>query len=210
MQATIINELADLEDVDLNLVVGVPSFVMKDNLSPMAMRESAPNLSAYFGGGQNGRGNNAFSNYSISNAVMSQVVAPAGPPPPGQPLEGAGIDLPDGGGVDDLFVYHKPEFSLKKGERAIVTLMNVIVPCQDVYRWEFLFAPPQELLSTSNSRQQQALENLSEVPRVMHTIRLTNSSAFPWTTGPAMIFRGGTVPRPTDFYGTHPCATGLI
>ena len=46
LQATIINELADLEDVSLNLVVGVPTFTFKDTLDPMSLQQSLAQLSS--------------------------------------------------------------------------------------------------------------------------------------------------------------------
>src|SRR5207247_3866842 len=36
-QATLLNELADLEDVSVNLVVGVPTFAFKDTVDPIAL-----------------------------------------------------------------------------------------------------------------------------------------------------------------------------
>jgi len=39
LQATLLNELADLEDVSVNLVIGVPTFAFKDTVDPMAIQQ---------------------------------------------------------------------------------------------------------------------------------------------------------------------------
>lgn len=48
LQATIFNELADIDNANLRLVIGVPSFLMKDERSPMAPRETAVQLGPFF------------------------------------------------------------------------------------------------------------------------------------------------------------------
>jgi len=75
LQGTVINDLADMENVDLRLVVGVPSFVMKDALSPMALRDIGLRLSSYFAPPSWRRGETR-ADY-LSNALMSQAVLPS-------------------------------------------------------------------------------------------------------------------------------------
>ena len=48
LQATLINELADLEDVTAHLVIGVPTFVFKDTLDPISLQETVAQLSQHF------------------------------------------------------------------------------------------------------------------------------------------------------------------
>ena len=45
LQATLINELADLENVSVNLVIGVPTFAFKDTTDPMALQQTLAQLS---------------------------------------------------------------------------------------------------------------------------------------------------------------------
>src|SRR5262245_56509242 len=45
LQAVLINELTDLDDVTANLVIGVPSFAFKETLDPLALLQSANPLS---------------------------------------------------------------------------------------------------------------------------------------------------------------------
>ena len=48
LQATLINEMLDLQDTTANLVVGVPSFAMKDTVDPMSLQNTLAGLSQYF------------------------------------------------------------------------------------------------------------------------------------------------------------------
>jgi len=50
LQATVLNELTDLNDVSANLVIGVPTFAFKDSTDPIALQKKAAELSQYFQG----------------------------------------------------------------------------------------------------------------------------------------------------------------
>jgi hypothetical protein len=188
LQGTIINELADLDNVDMRLVVGVPSFVMKDSFSPMALREIGLQLGSYFAPPAWRRGETR-ADY-LSNALMSQVVAvlPRGEPEPSS----GGPDVPSEGQQEDLFVYHKSGITLRKGERAVVKLLDVTVPYEDIYTWDVPALPPREMWRHVNQEQIRQLLTALGAPKVMHQIRLTNTGEVPWTTGPATIFKDGT------------------
>ena len=66
LQATLVNELADLEDVTANLVVGVPTFAFRGTVDPMALQETVARLGNYFDA-------QSATGFAMSNAVMSQV-----------------------------------------------------------------------------------------------------------------------------------------
>ena len=68
LQAYIINELADLNDVKMHLVVGVPTFAFQDVLDPISFQGITASLSGYF------RTDNRTAN-AFSNAIMSQSVS---------------------------------------------------------------------------------------------------------------------------------------
>ena len=188
LHGTIINDLADLENATVRLVVGVPSFIMKDARSPMALREVGLRLSSYFA--PPARGGGATMAQYLSNALMSQSAAPA--------MEGAGgaaaggPDIPGQGQQEDLFVYQKEGLSLAKGERAVVHLLDVVVPYEDIYVWDIPCVPPQEMWRHVGRREQQQLARALTGAKAMHKIRLTNTGKAPWTTGPATIFKDNT------------------
>jgi hypothetical protein len=188
LQGTIINELADMENVDLRLVVGVPNFIMKDNISPLALREIGGRLSSYFRPSAQGRRGTEVD--YLSNAMMSQRAAPVAESESGM---AGGPAVSSEGQQEDLFLYHKPGITLKKGESAVVKLLEVTVPYKDIYTWEIPPLPAKEMWQYMNQSNQQQMLNALSGARSMHTIRLTNSGDIPWTTGPAAIFKGGTL-----------------
>lgn len=186
LQGTIINDLADMENVDLRLVVGVPSFIMKEALSPMALREIGLQLSSYFAPPSRGGKETQFD--YLSNVMMSQHAMPTSEEAPAA----GGLNIPSEGQQEDLFLYRKPGITLKKGERAVVKLLEVTVPYEDIYTWEIPPIPPREMWRHVNQDQQRQMLRALLGAKAMHEIRLTNTGSEPWTTGPATIFKEGT------------------
>jgi len=186
LQGTIINELADVENADFRLVVGVPTFIMKGATSPVALRESALQLSAFFRPpSQSGRGSQF--DY-LSNVIMSQRAMPTVREAP----VAGGPDIPAEGQTEDLFLFQREGLTLKKGESAVIHLMEVTVPYEDIYVWDIPPVPPRELWRSIGRDQQRELLRSLTGAKAMHKIRLTNKGKTPWTTGPAAIFRGDT------------------
>jgi len=184
LQGTIVNDMIDLDDVTTYLVVGVPSFAFEDQISPLALREAAAQLSEYFASGPTQLGR-------FSNAIMSQSLslgdARGGA---GQPFQPTAEAL---GPQEDLFLYKIGHISLKKGERMIVPVIEVKATYTDAYTWQVPFRPPPELLNNLNNEDRELLLRMSSGRRVGHKLRLKNESEVPWTTGPAMIVKNGQV-----------------
>jgi hypothetical protein len=182
LQATLINELADLENVTTNLVVGVPSFAFKDALDPMALQETMVRLGTYFDAG-------SASGYAMTNALMSQAA--------GARLneenrrERADVSLGpvvDGSEkAEDLYVFTVRGVTLRKGERMILPVAEYDLAYRDVYVLDLPFAPPMEVRANANEAQQRELARLLGAPHFTHVLRLTNSAGDPLTTAPALI-----------------------
>jgi hypothetical protein len=188
LQATLINELADLHDATVYLVVGVPSFVMAGELSPLALQQTARELGQYFerSGGLNPQ---------LRGALMSQSADlggaysyPAGAPPAAAALPGEALVT---GPVEDLFVYRLDKVSLKQGERMVVPVIAASAKYEDVYLWYIPCAPPAEMLQQLSREERTLLARSSELAHLQHALRIRNESAVPWTTGPALVFRDG-------------------
>jgi hypothetical protein len=183
LNAELVNDLVDFAGTDLTLVVGVPSFLMKDTLSPLALREANLQLSAYLNPPAAGGRVNAFANQVMSQAAMpvGDLAAPADGP-----------DLPDEGRREDLFLFKKDGVSMRKGDRAMVPLLETEAPCEDIYLWEIPPVPPKEAWQNINRPEQR--DSLSALTglQAVHQVRLTNTGAIPWTTGPASLFKDGT------------------
>jgi hypothetical protein len=196
LQATVLNELTDLEGTMLQLVIGVPSFYFKDTIDPMALQQTAAQLSQYF---QTDAGH-ALDNrrsalaYNFSNAMMTQVARAGDYRGGGEPAEGGQDNsLPEGSKNEDLFVFTVPKITLKKGERAVLPLAEFTVPYEDVFALDLPFAPPTDIRQHFNTQQQSELAKLFNAPKVTHKARLQNKSQYPFTTAPALLLREGRV-----------------
>lgn len=192
LQATLVNELADLEDVSVNLVIGVPSFAFKETIDPIALQQSLAQLSQYF---QTTPGApNSQIAYNFANSIMSQQQLRASDYQPAG-VSGSdaslGPEIGDAGKNEDLFVFNVPHVTLKKGERMVLAIAEFTSPYQDIFTLDLPFSPPPEVRGNLSSEQQRELARLFNSPKVMHKIRLTNSSKYPLTTAPTLILREG-------------------
>jgi len=190
LQATLVNELADLEDVSVNLVIGVPTFAFKDTIDPIALQQNLAHLSQDLQLDNGGR--NSPLAYQFSNAIMSQTqqFRPGSAPPD---VGSLGPEIGDSGKTEDLFVFNVQHVTLKKGERMVLPIAEFTLPYKDIFTLELPFAPPREVRSNLNSDQQRELARLFNAPKVMHKLRLTNNSKYPLTTAPALIIRDGHI-----------------
>jgi hypothetical protein len=147
LQGTIVNDMVDLDDVTVHLVVGVPNFMFKDQISPIALREAAAQLSQYFAP-------TSPTGHAFSTALMGQSLSYRA-----DAAGGRGIEQPMGAGAEaigpheDLFLYEVEHVSLKKGERLIVPVIEVQATYTDAYTWQVPFSPPSELLQRMNNQQ---------------------------------------------------------
>lgn len=193
LQATLLNELADLADASVNLVIGVPTFAFKDTVDPMALQQNLAQLSPYFQADTGARNGPLAAQFS--NAIMSQQqlrVADYNPGMPGEsPLLGPGLG--ETSKTEDLFVFNVPHVTLKRGERMVLQLAEFTLPYKDIFTLELPFAPPTELRGNLNSEQQREMARLLNSPKAMHKLRLTNTSKYPLTTAPALLIREGRV-----------------
>lgn len=193
LQAILVNELIDLTNVTLNLVIGVPSFAFKDTVDPMAVQEAATQLSQYFQGATPAYGRQVLAQ-SFNNSIMSQVPTQfRGGAPVAAESSGPPTDLPAGAKNEDLYVFTLHGITLRKGERMLVPVSEQTVKYHDVFTMDIPFAPPSELGRNIGGQQQMELARLMNSPTVMHKARLTNSTAQPFTTAPALILRNGKV-----------------
>ena len=188
LQATLVNDLADLDDVTANLVIGVPSFAFKGELDPMAIQRDAAQLSTYMQ--PNSQTYNAFSNA----AVMTQVVS-LSPGVSGGTDEGSaerGPEVSGGEKAEDLFLFTVTKISLRKGERMVLPVAEFSFKVKDVFVLEVPALPPVEVNEnhTVSGRQAEVAKMLAS-PKVMHKLRWTNSAKEPLTTAPALVFAEG-------------------
>lgn len=193
LQATLINELADLDDVTAHLVIGVPTFAFKETVDPMSLQQTVAQLSQYFR-------QDAQTAYGFANAIMSQQAMPVDARYRRQseavdlPTIDLGPEVATSGKTEDLFMFSVKHVTLKKGQRMVMPITEFTLKYKDVYALDIPFTPPPEVWRNFNNNPQQTeLARLFNSPKVMHRIRLTNSSEYPLTTAPALILRDDRV-----------------
>jgi hypothetical protein len=190
LQATIINELTDLYETDVNLVIGVPTFAFKETLDPLALQQAAAQLSQYFQTDQRPDARGGLLAANFSNAIMTQM-ARSSEYRQAASEPGAAPEDVEGSRTEDLFVFNIKRLTLRKGERTAVPVVEYTIPYEDVFVLDLPFTPPPEV--RANNAQQQELLRLFNAPKVMHKVRLQNKSGYPLTTAPALIMRGESV-----------------
>ncbi len=183
LQATLINEMLDLEKVTLNLVVGVPTFAFADQPDPISFQRTMVTLSRHFQP-------QAQTHNFMTNSIMSQVSMPqidTTVHTPTAPVLDLGPHI-ESTATDDLFVFTLTDISLRKGERLVLPVLEFEIPYEDLYTIDIAFQPPTQLIQ-GWSRDNVA--RVSRQPLVMHKVRLTNSSDYPLTTAPVLLLRNG-------------------
>ena len=188
MQAEILNEAEDLVDTPVDIVVGVPNFRFRENVSPLVLEQTMRNILLQAAPNTMGQFRNDFSNYLYSqrSSEVRRDAAHANATD-----GGATAQLPDeltATGAQDLFVYNLPKLTLHKGERAAVPILSTQVPYRDVYTWDVHLQRSDIATAPSGSGVQSPLA-LSQ-NKVWRQIELINNTDLPWTTGAAMIMQG--------------------
>ena len=189
LQATLLNEMTDLNDVTANLVVGAPSFAFKETPDPIALQDTLAQLSPYF------QENNARGGFAFSNAIMTQQarMGEYGVANTNNSSVSIPSQIEGGAKNEDLYLFTVRHLTLKKGERMTLPVIEYSIPYRDVYTLDLGFSPPAELNNYYDNEQQTRLASLMNAPKVMHKIRLTNASKQPLTTAPVLILNGNQV-----------------
>lgn len=165
LRGTLINEAEDLVHCDVNFVVGVPHFEHTDYLAPIAVGQMIRSLGA------------AVARPAIQSQIMNRAAianhAPAeqfdgiaprdagGASPDGLAATLGNLPRFDSASGNDFTVYTKTDLTVRRGERAIVTLLVKKISYSHIYRW----MPPA------------AME---------HFFVLQNDTDTAWTTGPCL------------------------
>lgn len=179
LRGTLVNEAEDLIDCDVNFVVGVPHFVHTDLMSPIAVGYAIRALGTAMPNGgvpqqvmsqvmNRAAIANNFANNGLQSADMGGMGGGMGP---GDAVSDnfsalmSNLPQSDAVGAGDYSVYTKEKLTVRKGERAVVTLMSKKIRYGHKYRWK------------TDSE-------------IQHHLTLENSSTTPWTTGPCLAISG--------------------
>ncbi len=185
MQAVVMDDAEDLNNADVFFVVGVPNFAYSETPSPMSLQQ---NLLSFM----KDAGRRDEANYRMySNAIAGQMMAnemkelDRG----GAPSFSQTVSELTGAPEEDLFLYSRSGVTLGRGERATYNVFSSAVGYEHVYDWEVV--DPQRVDGYGNPIQYNA--NSPEAAAhdsVWHSIRLKNTTKFPWTSAPMMVISG--------------------
>ena len=186
LQATLVNDLTDMNDVTANLVVGVPKWDFAGEIDPIALQETAAKLSQYMDPSIDNRFTNAIA--SQSRGVYNSA---------DQSSETQAPTVTGSESKEDLFVFTVRSVNLKRGERMVLPVAEFSLSYTDVYKLELAPTPPrdwQQAYQSGNAPQLSAeLASLLSAPKVRHYLRFKNTSPFPLTTAPALLMSGDRV-----------------
>ncbi len=181
LQATIVNDFDDLDDVDANLVVGVPSFAFADHLDPISLQEGLVETASARSAGRRQAMN------MMSNAIMTQSVSM-------DDYQGASTPQATGGDKnEDLFVFTVDNLSLKSGERIVVPIAEYSLDYTPEFKVTIPFGPPKELHRNNSYSSPNDVDIELAKPKVKSYAVLENDSAYPLTTAPALVLKNGAL-----------------
>lgn len=175
LRAELMNDVEDLENAQIDLVVGVPNFQFGNLLSPLVSGQSVEDFVNILSGGS------ARPKLYMANARMMSQSYDA--------YESAGYYADDmfepvppqmeGSQVEDLFFYNAGNVTLKKGGRASLNVLNAPVTIKHLY--------DVNLPSNSSGDTYMPASQEPQKSEVWHSIELTNNTRSPLTTGAALL-----------------------
>jgi len=191
LQATLINELTDLDDVTANLVIGVPTFAFAATPDPIGLQQAAAQLSQYFVRSGDIDNNPVASNFALSNGIMTQTAGRMGErqvaqAPPAGPAD-LGPEIGSQGKTEDLYLFQVKHVSLKKGQRMVLAVGEYTLKYKDVYTLDVPITPPPEIMRNFDNARKAEVARLLAAPKAIHKIRMANTADTPITTAPALI-----------------------
>ena len=198
LQSVVTNDAEDIADADVYFVVGVPNFVYSNIPSPMALNQTLEGLTQME---QMGLANRTD---RLSNALQGQYVGVSsaqGVVVAGE-LAGsadfsAGVNELSGAPEEDLFLYSHNATTLKKSERGTYDVFSAPVEFEHIYEWNIADTSKVDAYGNVQNNALNTSDEGNKFNSVWHSLRIKNSTKFPWTSAPALVL-SGTKPLAQD------------
>jgi len=178
LRASLINDAEDLNKADISFIVGVPNFKYSNITAPICSNESLTAflsmLTGYGPSGSAGRFDNFLSNANVAQSYSSYEYNQPIPTVPDYDFAA------DGAGTEDLFFYEMKDVTLKKGGRGSYEILNTKLAYEHIYEVEI--ARNSDVYFYGKTSYDNTIKN-----SVWHSIKYTNSTKIPFTTGAAMV-----------------------
>ncbi len=173
-QATITNNLMDIDHAEVELITGYPSLEYAGEIDPIAVKWGLSELLRSGRGARLSRAMQVVACNNMAQAVAEEEEGEEAPTP--SPAEGVQ--------TADLFFYPLPDFSARAGEVVMRPLFSTPVDYRSIYVWEVGDPRTFSLPSPGEVRQQN---------EVWHCIRFTNPLEMPLTTASVEFLEKGRI-----------------
>ncbi len=194
-KALVINEVADINNVNLDLVTGFPNIQFGEVNSPVAMSQ---NLEGFLKALTTGRSESSRRGHMMRQQAMISNVARYGDDV-STPMPGYSTAR-EGSVSEDLFLYPVENFTLLKGETACIPLFTAEVPYKHIYIWKI----PDMLDNDERYQRNRTKDKQQFAEEVWHSCRLVNNMKMPWTTAAAEFVKDGQFTGQDVCYYTAP------
>ncbi|GAF89488.1 unnamed protein product, partial [marine sediment metagenome] len=178
----VVNEVADLKGVAIDLVTGFPHIKFADVNSPVAMTQDLAAFLKALVSGRSERGR-AHGYLMQQQAIMPNIAAYA--------REDVAIAdysaARKGTTAEDLFFYPVDSITLAKGETAYVPLFTEELDYHHIYTWKIADVLDEQ----ERYNQRRGREQRKKGEEVWHSCRMKNSMKMPWTTAAAEFVKDG-------------------
>ncbi len=188
-KAVIVNDLIPLDNTDVELITGFPHIEFSNVNSMFSLAPLQQALESLRGGRRQHE-----APVMSQRAIISNVAASFEPSMPDTPVMGES--------TEDLYFYQVNNVTLKKGERGYYPLFSEKIPYEHVYTWEI----PNYIDERNRYRNEQS-ERQQEV---WHSLKLTNTTQYPWTTAPAATTKDLRILGQDTIYYTPPKASSEL
>jgi len=199
-RALVINEVANLDNVTLDLVTGYPNIIFSDVISPVSMIQDLSGFLKSLTTGRSEQGRRSGRDHMIT---QQSVTTNAFPYDRFEEMLVPSYSTASGGTVsEDLFLYPVENFTLKKGETAYVPLFSAEMPYKHIYTWKIPDLMDKEEGNYNQSQNERP--DGKETQEVWHSCRLVNGLDIPLTTSPAEFIKDGKFVGQDVCYYTSP------
>jgi hypothetical protein len=184
MQAVVMDDAEDLNNADVFFVVGVPNFAYSETPSPMSLQQ---NLLSFM---KDAERRDGVGLRMYSNAVAGQMIADYKELDARNELSFVQtVTELSGAPEEDLFLYSRAGVTLARGERATYNVFSSSVGYEHIYEWEVVDQPRVDGYGNVVQYNPNAPDSAAK-NSIWHSIRLKNTTKFPWTSAPTMVISG--------------------
>jgi len=200
--AVVINEMADLKDVKLQLVTGFPNIRFSGILNPVAKSQSLSEFLQALSG--SGRGQGAGDYRMMTQAVM--VNAPSVFGDEESAMVPGYSTAAEGQVAEDLYFYPAKNLTLKKDETAWLPLFSAEMPYKHIYTWKIRDFVDKD----DHYRAGQEPQDQKSGEEIWHSCRITNTLSMPLTTAATQFITNDELTGQDVCYYTAPKAETTI